>query len=109
MTVWLNGSSLGRKIDRSALRTRTRAILSALGSPSGELSVTLVSDAQIAELAGDYGRARRPTDVLAFALQEGPGGLHAGALLGDVVISVETAERQARERDRTIRSARTPG
>src|SRR5262249_15961066 len=98
MRVWLNGSTRGRRIDRSALRRRTRAILGALGCPDGELSVSLIGDAEIAELAGRYGRPHRPTDVLAFSMLEGPGAIHRGAALGDVVISVDTAERQARRR-----------
>ncbi len=69
-----------------------------MGCPEGELSVTLVGDDEIAALAGRYGRAPRPTDVLAFSMLEGPGADHRGSALGDVVISVETAERQAQER-----------
>lgn len=65
-----------------------------------ELGITLMDDAHMAELAGRFGRKRQPTDVLAF-----PMGL--GDLLGDVVISLETAERQARRRgiglDREVR------
>ena len=62
-----------------------------------ELSVTLTTDTEIAELAGAYGRPARPTDVLAFAQHDGDGGA-PGGLLGDVVISLETAERQAKSR-----------
>jgi rRNA maturation RNase YbeY len=69
-----------------------------LGCPDGELSLTLVRDPEIAELAGRYGRAHKPTDVLAFSQLEGPGAAHRGSALGDVVISLDTAERQARER-----------
>lgn len=102
MKVWLNGSSLGRRIDRSGLRKAARATLGALGFLDAELSVTLVDDATIAELAGRFGRAPRPTDVLAFSLREAPGGRFCGASLGDVILSVETAERQARERGVTL-------
>ncbi len=73
-------------------------ILSALGFPDAELSVTLVGDAAIAELAGRFGRARRATDVLAFPLSEGEGADFRGNALGDVILSVERAEAQARER-----------
>jgi probable rRNA maturation factor len=69
-----------------------------LGFPDAELSITLVDDAGIAALAGRYGRPARPTDVLAFALREGPGARFAGPALGDVVISLERAEAQALER-----------
>jgi probable rRNA maturation factor len=69
-----------------------------LGCPEAELSVSLVGDAEIAALAGRFGRPPRPTDVLAFALREGPGAEHRGACLGDVIISIDTARRQARAR-----------
>ncbi|MFQ5515155.1 MAG: rRNA maturation RNase YbeY [Myxococcota bacterium] len=72
--------------------------LSVLGFPEAELSVTLADDAQIAELAGRYGRPRRATDVLAFPLHEGVGGWLEHPCLGDLVLSIERAEAQARER-----------
>ncbi len=79
-----------------------------MGFPDAELSITLVDDRRIAELARAYGRPPRATDVLAFALAEGPGPAHRGALLGDVVISVERADAQARARrvplDRELRA-----
>ncbi len=52
----------------------------------------------MAELAGRFGRPARPTDVLSFSALEGEGAEFRGELLGDVVISLETADRQARER-----------
>ncbi len=69
-----------------------------MGFLDAELSITLLNDREVAELAGRFGRDRSPTDVLAFSLLEGPGAEHRGAALGDVVISIETAERQAKER-----------
>jgi probable rRNA maturation factor len=78
-----------------------------LGFPDAELSLTLVDDATIAALAGRFGRAHAPTDVLAFPLREGPGAAHRGRALGDVVVSIERAEAQARARrvplDRELR------
>lgn len=60
-----------------------------------ELSILLTNDNQIQKLNRDYRQKDRPTDVLAFAMREGePVGLSTG-LLGDVVISVPTAFRQA--------------
>jgi probable rRNA maturation factor len=73
-----------------------------LGSTDAELSVTLCSDAEIARLAGRFGRPARPTDVLAFPLAEGEAAAHRGACLGDVVISVERAECQARGASRSL-------
>ena len=45
-----------------------------------------------------YRRKDAPTDVLAFAQREGPGKAAQPSLLGDIVISVETARRQARRK-----------
>ena len=98
MTVWLNGSSRGRRIDRNALRRTGRTTLGVLGFLDAELSITLVDDSRMAELAGRYGRPHAPTDVLAFSMLEGEGSEHRGELLGDVVVSLETAERQAQQR-----------
>jgi len=73
-----------------------------LGWTDGELSVSLVDDVEIARLAGDYGRRRHATDVLSFPAAEGPGGRFAGPVLGDVVISLDTAKRQAARRGLTL-------
>lgn len=70
-----------------------------------ELSVLLTNDAAIRELNRDHRGFDRPTDVLAFAQEEGePAPQVAGAerLLGDVVISLDTAARQARSRRKTL-------
>lgn len=71
--------------------------LNALESVDVELSVSLVSDRTITELNRDYRSKNRPTDVLAFSLCEGEFGKINPGVLGDVVISVETARKQAAE------------
>lgn len=66
-----------------------------------EVSVLLTDDAGIAALNKDYRGIDGPTDVLSFSQMEGDesfGGRADEKLLGDVVISVETARRQADER-----------
>lgn len=78
-----------------------RRLLAALRFADAELSVALVSDRRMRVLNRDWRGKDRPTDVLAFAQREGPGGAPAG-LLGDVVISVDTARRQAAERGHSI-------
>ena len=64
--------------------------------PDGELSLLIVDDGQIAALNHQYRGRTGPTNVLAFAMQEGAFCDVAPDLLGDVVISVETCEREAR-------------
>jgi probable rRNA maturation factor len=77
-----------------------RRVLAALRLPDAELSLLLVSDAEMRKLNRSWRGKDRPTDVLAFAQREGTGGAPDG-LLGDVVISVDTARRQATERGHT--------
>jgi len=70
-------------------------MLWAVGRPEAELSVLLCEDDFMAELNATWRGREGPTDVLAFAMQEGEGGELHPELLGDVVISLQTARRQA--------------
>lgn len=75
-------------------------MLGALGLENAELSVLLSDDAQIHALNLRHRAKDRPTDVLAFPLQED--GAPPGPWLGDVVISLDTAQRQADSRRRPL-------
>jgi len=77
-------------------------MLEALALASTELSILVCDDQTIHDLNRAHRRRDKPTDVLAFALREGEPLSGAEQLLGDVVISLETAQRQADERDRTL-------
>jgi probable rRNA maturation factor len=71
-------------------------MLVALQMEEAELSLVLTNDEQIHKLNATYRKKDKPTDVLAFAQQE---AAHEGAdetLLGDVIVSVPTARRQAK-------------
>lgn len=96
-------SMRGRRVPELASRVarNARRLLRALRLPDAELSVLLCSDAVIHALNRDWRGRDRPTDVLSFAQGEGEGARPAG-LLGDVVISVDTARRQAAERGETL-------
>jgi rRNA maturation RNase YbeY len=105
MSVRVCGPARGRglpAVDRRLLRARARQVLRELGREAGELSVALVDDAEIQRLNAAWRDRARPTDVLAFSLEEGPHAERRGRLLGDVVIGVETAARQARARRRSL-------
>ena len=66
-----------------------------LGSPEAELGIVFVDDSRIRELNRRYLRRDKPTNVLAFSMTEGEFPILHPRLLGDLVISVETAERQS--------------
>lgn len=105
MSVMISGppeAIRGSRVDVPRLRRRAGAILKAIGQSRSELSVALVDDAQIAELNAQWRDKPRATDVLSFSLVEGDFADHRGGMLGDVVISVETAAAQARERRRGL-------
>lgn len=73
-------------------------VLKAFGLDEAELSVVLCDDAFIHPLNRDWRGKDRPTDVLSFAQREGEEADEDDPVLGDVVISLETAARQAAER-----------
>jgi len=89
-------------VDKRLLRCRARRILEALGCEGAELSVCLVADDAIEALNAAHRGKRRPTDVLSFSLLEGSHAQFRGELLGDVVIGIETAARQARAQGRDL-------
>ena len=89
-------------MDRRLLRRRAGAVLRALGRQDAEVSVTLVDDADIAALNEAWRGKQGPTDVLSFSLLEGPHADRRGALLGEVVIGVDVAARQARRGRRSL-------
>ncbi len=86
-------------VDARSVCLRAGKMLSHLGLSGVELSIALVDDACIRELNRDYRSINKPTDVLAFAMDGSePVGVtdELPELLGDVVISVPTAGKQAR-------------
>jgi len=74
-----------------------RRILSASGCPDAELSILIVSDQEIRGINRDYLQRDKPTNVISFAMQEGEGSGVQPDLLGDIVISADTAARDAAE------------
>jgi probable rRNA maturation factor len=70
-------------------------ILNDLGHHDGELSIVLLDDDDIRHLNRDYLSRDYPTNVLSFPMGEGD-------LMGDVVISTETAQREAKESGITL-------
>src|SRR5215831_19095963 len=106
--VSLRGGSFAG-ISRRQVQTWAARMLAALALDEAELSVAITGDREIHVLNRLYRNIDRPTDVLAFAMREGDGPPAAGPserseVLGDIVVSVETARRQAARRGRTLES-----
>jgi probable rRNA maturation factor len=79
------------RVSSARLAAVARAALSSLRRVDRDLDVTVVGDREIRRLHERYLGVRRATDVLAFDLA-GPG---PSRLLGQVIISADTAARQA--------------
>jgi probable rRNA maturation factor len=95
-------------VSAAVIRRRAEKMLRHLQLPAVELSVALVDDEVIQELNRGYRKKDKPTDVLAFAMEEGEptpaakGGGPAARVLGDVIVSIDTAARQAQRRRRPL-------
>lgn len=86
-----------RPVAKTALRKVAQRILDALGCPEAELSITIVGDRSIRILNRQYLGRDKATNVISFAMQEGEFGSVNPDVLGDVVISADTAAREAEE------------
>ncbi len=78
---------------RSALARAARRFLNRLALRGRELSILVVGDSAIRRLNRQWRGKNATTDVLSFQAGDGPG---PAILLGDVVISYETACRRAK-------------
>jgi probable rRNA maturation factor len=88
LTVWLRVDVARGAWAARVLRSSARAFLRGLGRQ--QLSLSLVGDREMRKLNRAWRGKDKPTDVLSFSHGPGP-------LLGDVVISLDTARRQASE------------
>jgi rRNA maturation RNase YbeY len=74
-----------------------------LACDQDELSIIFTDDAQIAELNERYLGRKGPTNVLAFPISNGSTGEIDSGMLGDIVISVDTAIRESKEEGVALR------
>ena len=84
-------------VDRRKIGAAARRILDRLGYKGYELTVVLVDDREITRLNRQYFRRDRPTNVISFPMMDGTPVSVRARMLGDVVISAETAKRDAEE------------
>lgn len=90
----------GRSYPARRLKGVAVKILELLKQDRAELSVALIGDTEMRKLNARYRKKNYPTDVLSFpAAQDMPAGVR---MLGDVIISVDKAKEQAKERGRKL-------
>ena len=85
-------------LDKRDITKCAKFVLNKMGEASSELSLAFVSDLYIRKLNRRYRNIDSKTDVLAFSMREGWGFSKKSLILGDVVVSAETAKKEAKER-----------
>lgn len=96
---WQTDPRFEGRVDAAPLMAIATRALEVEGAPEGsELGVVLTGDDIVRELNARYLGLDEPTDVLSFGMGEPfPGQEETERQLGEIIISVETAERQAFE------------
>jgi probable rRNA maturation factor len=95
MKVQIENKQKKIKLDRRKIRSAVLKLLRHLNCPDKELSLSFVNDEVIQLLNKQYLGKDKPTNVLSFSLQEGEFNYVNPHLLGDIVISIDTALRDA--------------
>ena len=93
--ILTSNNSQNPDLDETIIYNAALASLRTHGLEDCEVSILLTDDLEIEALNQQYRHITAPTDVLAFAMHEGIDGHLHPYLLGDLVISVQTAQRQA--------------
>lgn len=102
MELWIDNRQAIHPVDEALMGEVERAVKMALlmerNSLDYEVSVSFVTKEEIHGLNREYRGVDRPTDVLSFPLDEEDEVFgEMDVLLGDIVISMETAMEQAEE------------
>jgi len=95
MKIQIENNQNKFKISKRYVRSTVKIILENLGCLDKEISISFYKDEDIQNLNKKYLNKDYPTNVLSFSLQEGEFGDINPQILGDVVISVDTAQRDA--------------
>lgn len=95
-------------VDGHAIKRAMHALLLAVGKDDASVCVSLVNDRAIRELNRVHRRKDAPTDVLSFSLDPQSCAPTEAAppehMLGDIVISLQTARRQAADYDASLQA-----
>ncbi len=105
--IYYRNDVRGSGVNARALIAAAKKLLTAVGQSGASLSVSLVSDAAIRELNREHRGKDVATDVLSFSIDGDASGTSPTVperMLGDVVISVDTARRQASDYDASLQN-----
>jgi len=95
MKIQIENQQKRIKIDKRKIRIKVKKLLKIMDCANKEISITFVDDVTIQRINKQYLSKDKPTNVISFSLQEGEFGGINPEVLGDVVISVDTANSDA--------------
>jgi probable rRNA maturation factor len=96
MEILIENRQSSCEISQEKIEQTVRVILDALDCAEAEISILITDDPTIEELNRKYLHRNGPTNVIAFPMREGEFAHLTPQLLGDVVISTDTAAREAK-------------
>lgn len=102
MKIQIENKQTKIKIQRRKIRSTVLKLLKIMDSANKEISISFVDDNTIKQLNNHYLQRNHSTNVLSFSLQEGEYGNVNPHILGDIVISTETAQRDAAKGDLSL-------
>jgi probable rRNA maturation factor len=102
MTLQIKNNQKIVKIDKRKIRLNLKTIMGHLDCPDKDISVSFVDDDQIRLLNKSYLGKDSPTNVLSFSMRENDYGDINPNVLGDIVISAQTAKKDARKGGLTV-------
>lgn len=101
MALLITGQKLFRA-DATAVVRRSREVFKAAKLGSVDVGLVFVLDPEMQALNRRWRKKNRPTDVLSFSAWEGDFIMGDDRFLGDLVVSIETADRQAHEHGHSL-------
>lgn len=96
MNIGIRNNLRKKKLPTAAYRRKLARLLRSFGWPDAELSVLFVGDRGMRTLNHTWRGKDKTTDVLSFPLREGRFSNIQPEMLGDIVISIPVAVRQAK-------------
>src|SRR5437762_2137735 len=102
MAICIHNRQRAVDIHTAAVKKHVLQIMAYLGCPEQELSVVFGSDRLLQDLNRTYRHKDRPTNVLAFPQSPRYAGEPASTMLGDVIVSLPTATREAHDLNQSL-------
>jgi probable rRNA maturation factor len=95
MSISIQNRQKRQRIDTGRVRRSLKRLLRELNCKDSDISLLLVDDDQIREFNRTYLARDYPTNVISFSMTEGAFGHIHPEILGDIILSTETAARDA--------------